>query len=100
MIRSQRDLAEIKQPGAERLTSTEKLLLRYESGREWAQNNQRVLAAVAVVLIAIVGGLWWWAGQRKTNNEFASTYLSRALNYYFQGDYRHSVDGDKTRKIS
>ncbi|SRR5579883_324389 len=99
MIRSQREIAEIKQPGAERLSSTEKLLLRYENGREWARNNQRVLSGVAVVIVAIVVGLWWWAGQRKANADRADTYLSRVEMYYFGGDYRHAIDGDKSRRI-
>jgi len=100
MIRSQRELKEVKQPGTERLSQTEKLLLRYETGRDWLLNNQRAAAAGAVVLVAIVAGLWWWAGQRKANSDRATTYLSRVLNYYFQGDYRHSIDGNQQQRIN
>ena len=100
MIRSQRELAEVVQPGVEKLSSTEKLLLRYEGILDWSRNNQRVLIGVGVVLIAAAGGLWWWAGQRKINSEHADTYLSRVMSFYFGGDYRHAIDGDKTRKLS
>jgi len=99
MIRSQRELREVQQPGAVRLSQTEKLLLRYETSRDWVLNNQRVVAAAAVVLIAIVGGLWWWAGQRKLNSDHAATYLSRVLVYYFNDDYRHAIDGNRQQKV-
>jgi TolA-binding protein len=92
MIRSQRDLAEIEQP-QQRLTQTERLLLRYEDSRDWMRNNQRLVSGAAVVVVAIIAGLWWWAGQRRTNEEHAATYLSRAMNYYLQSDYRQAVDG-------
>ena len=42
------------------------------------------------VVVAIVAVLWWWSGERKANSDRAATYLSRVLNYYFQGDYRHA----------
>ena len=92
MIRSQREL-KVKEPSAEGLSQTEKLLLRYETGRDWILNNQRIAAAGVVVLVAIVAGLWWWAGERKTESNLATTYVSRVLNYYFAGDYRHAIDG-------
>src|SRR5581483_7059276 len=100
MIRSQRELAEVSRPGAERLSQTEKLLLRYETSRDWVMNNQRAMAVIAVVLIAIVGALWWWAGQRQTNAEHASTYLSRTMGFYFSDDYRHAIDGDRTERMA
>ena len=43
MIRSQKELKEVQQPGVERLSQTEKLLLRYEALREWVLHNQRVV---------------------------------------------------------
>ena len=94
MIRSQRDLAEIEQP-QEQLSSTDKLFLRYEESRDWMRNNQRVVTGAAIVLVAIVVGLVWWAGQRRTNEEHAATYLTHAMNFYFSGDYRHAIDGEK-----
>jgi TolA-binding protein len=100
MIRSQRELREVQQPGAERLSQTEKLLLRYETGREWVLHNQRVVIAAAVALVAIIAGLWWWAGQRKLNSDQAATYLSRAIVYYFNDDYRHAIDGNRQQKVS
>lgn len=100
MIRSQRELKEVQQPSTEGLSQTEKLLLRYETGRDWVLNNQRTAGAAVVVLIAIVAGLWWWAGQRQADSDRAATYLSRVLNYYFQGDYRHSIDGSSQQKIN
>jgi|GEM_PF-138724 tetratricopeptide (TPR) repeat protein len=100
MIRSQRELKEVKEPGTERLSQTEKLLLRYETGRDWILNNQRIVAAAAVVLVAIIAGLWWWAGQRRADSDRAATYLSRTLNFYFAGDYRHAIDGDRQRRIN
>jgi len=98
MIRSQRELREVQQPGAERLSQTEKLLLRYESSRDWVLGNQRIVGAAGVVLVAIVAGLWWWTGQQKANSEHAATYLSRVVVYYFNNDYRHAVDGDHNRR--
>jgi tetratricopeptide (TPR) repeat protein len=100
MIRSQKELAEVVQPAQEKLSQTEKLLLRYEAILEWSRDNQRTLIGIGVVLIAAAAGLWWWAGQRKANSEHADTYLSRAANFYFGADYRHAIDGDKTRKLS
>ncbi len=100
MIRSQRELKEVKHSATEGLSQTEKLLLRYESSRDWVLSNQRIVAAAAVVLVAIVAGLWWWAGQRKADSDRAATYLSRVLNYYFQGDYRHAIDGSRQQKIN
>ncbi len=99
MIRSQKELREVQQPGAERLTQTEKLLLRYEAARDWVLRNQRVAGAAGVVLIAAIAGIFWWTGQQKTNSDHAATYLSRAVYYYFNGDFRHSIDGDRQRKI-
>jgi len=99
MIRSQKDLAEIEQP-QQRLTQTDRLLLRYEESRDWMRNNQRIVTGAAVVVVAIIAGLWWWAGQKRTNEEHATTYLSRALNYYLTGDYRKAIDGDKTKHPS
>ncbi len=99
MIRSQRELKEVQQPGAERLSQTEKLLLRYEAVRDWALNNQRVVGAVGVVLIVAIAGIWWWVGQQKANSDKAATYLSRVVGYYFNDDYRHAVDGDRQHKI-
>jgi len=98
MIRSQRELKEVQQPGAERLSQTEKLLLRYEAARDWVLNNQRIVGAAGIVLLAGIAGAWWWVGQQKTNSEHAATYLSRIVVYYFNGDYRHAIDGDHQRK--
>ena len=98
MIRSQKDLAEVKQP-VQHLTQTEKLLLRYEESRDWAANNQRILMGAGVVVIAAIVGLWWWAGQKKTNNERAATYMSRVAGYYLGGNYRLAIDGDVSRKV-
>ena len=100
MIRSQRELAEVTRPGAERLSQTEKLLLRYETSRDWVMNNQRSMAAIVVVLLAIVAGLWWWAGQRASNSEHAATYLTRTMGYYFNADFRHAIDGDRQQRVS
>jgi TolA-binding protein len=100
MIRSQRELAEVVQPEQEKLSQTEKLLLRYEAIAEWSRDNQRTLIGIGVVLIAVAGGIWWWIGQRKANSERADTYLSRTMSFYFGADYRHAIDGDKTRKFS
>lgn len=100
MIRSQREFKEVRQSGTEQLSQTEKLLLRYETGRDWILNNQRFAAAGAVIIVAIVAGLWWWAGQRKANSDRAATYLSRTLNYYFQGDYRHAIDGSTQQRMN
>jgi len=99
MIRSQRELKEVQQPGAERLSQTEKLLLRYEVIQEWVLNNQRVVGAIGVVLIAAIAGIWWWVGQQKANSDHAATYLSRVVGYYYNDDYRHAIDGDKQRKV-
>ena len=99
MIRSQKELKEVQQPGAERLSQTEKLLLRYEALSEWVLRNQRVVGAAGVVLVVAIAGIWWWTGQQKTNSDHAATYLSRITGYYFNGDYRHAIDGDKQRKI-
>jgi tetratricopeptide (TPR) repeat protein len=99
MIRSQRELKEVQQPGVERLSSMEKLLLRYEAVQEWVLHNQRVVGALAVVLIAAIAGIWWWVGQQKTNSDHAATYLSRVIVYYFNDDYRHAIDGDRQRKV-
>src|SRR5438552_11822933 len=99
MIRSQKDLAEVQQP-QQRLTQTEKLLLRYEESRDWMRNNQRIVSGAAVVVVAIVAGLWWWSGQVRANEEHANTYLSRAMMYYLANDYRHAIDGDKTKHPS
>ncbi len=99
MIRSQRELKEVQQPGAERLSQTEKLLLRYEALQEWVLGNQRVVGAAAVVLVAAIAGIWWWVGQQKTNSDHAATYLSRVVGYYYNDDYRHAVDGDRQRKV-
>ena len=100
MIRSQRELAEVIQPAPEKLSQTERLLLRYEAILEWSRDNQRVLIGIGIALIAAAGGLWWGAGQRKANSDRANTYLSRAMGFYFSADYRHAIDGDKTRKLS
>jgi TolA-binding protein len=99
MIRSQKDLAEIEQP-QQRLTQTDRLLLRYEESRDWMRNNQRIVSGAAVVVVAIIAGLWWWSGQKRTNEEHAATYVSRALNYYLASDYRHAIDGDKVKHPS
>jgi tetratricopeptide (TPR) repeat protein len=99
MIRSQRELKEVQQPGVERLSQTEKLFLRYEATRQWVLVNQRIVGAAGVVLIAIIAGAWWWVGQQKTNSDHAATYLSRIVVYYFNDDYRHAVDGDRQRKV-
>ena len=98
MIRSPKELAEAKQP-VQRLSQTEKLLLRYEESRDWAANNQRILVAAGVGVVAIVVGLWWWAGQKKVNNGHAATYLSRILGDYLSGNYRQAIDGDMKRKV-
>jgi tetratricopeptide (TPR) repeat protein len=101
VIRSHRDIREVDSPAVtEQLTSTEKLLVRYENTRDWVQSNTRIVSLAAVVLVAIVIGLWYWASQRKVNEEHAATYLSRAVIYYFQGDYRHSVDGNRQQKYN
>src|ERR1700733_14546822 len=100
MIRSQKELAEVTQPAQEKLTSTEKLLLRSEAILDWARNNQRVIIGIGVVLVLAAGGLWWWAGQRKANSDRADTYMSRVMGFYFGADYRRAIDGDKTRKLS
>jgi tetratricopeptide (TPR) repeat protein len=99
MIRSQRELKEVQQPGVERLSQTEKLVLRYEAIREWVLNNTRIVGAAGVVLVAIIAGAWWWVGQQKTNNEHAATYLWRVMRYYYQDDYRHAIDGDRQQKV-
>jgi tetratricopeptide (TPR) repeat protein len=99
MIRSQKDLAEVNQPVVERLTQTEKMLLRYEDSREWMRGNQRIMTGVAIGMVAIVAGLWWWSAQRKTNSEHAATYLARILPFTVSGDYRHAIDGDMANKI-
>jgi tetratricopeptide (TPR) repeat protein len=98
MIRSPKEIAEAKQT-MQRLTQTEKMLVRYEESRDWAANNQRILVGVGVVVVAIIVGLWWWAGQKKTNNERAATYLSRVLGFYLGSDYRHAIDGDMNRRV-
>ncbi len=100
MIRSQRELKEVQQPGTERLSQTEKLLLRYETSRDWVLENPRIVAAAAVVLVAIVAGLFWWASERQANSDTAATELSRALNYYFEGDMRHAIDGNQQQRLS
>ncbi len=100
MIRSQRELKEVQRPGTERLSTTETLLLRYETSRDWILNNPRMVAAGAVVIVAIIVGLIWWSGERKANSDRAATYLTRVLNYYFQNDYRHAIDGSRTQHIS
>ncbi len=99
MIRSQRELKEIEQPGAERLSQTERLLLRYEATQDWVLNNQRTVGAAGVVLVALIAGLWWWVGQQKTNSDHAATYLSRVVYYYFNDDYRHAIDGNRQQKV-
>jgi len=99
MIRSQRELKEVRQPGVERLSQTEKLLLRAEDVREWALNNRRIVGAAGVVLVAAIAGIWWWVGQQKANNDRAATYLSRIARYYFSDDYRHAIDGNRQEKI-
>ena len=99
MIRSHRELKEVQQPGVERLSQTEKLLMRYEDTREWAVNNRRIVGAAGVVLVAAVVGIWWWVGQQKANNDHAATYLSRVVRYYFNDDYRHAIDGNRQEKI-
>jgi len=98
MIRSQKDLAEVQQP-LESLTQSDKLLLRYEEGRDWMAHNQKYLVGALVALVAIGAGLFWWSQQKKADNERASTYLTRVLSYYMMGDYRHAIDGDATRKV-
>jgi tetratricopeptide (TPR) repeat protein len=98
MIRSQKELAEVRQP-VEQLTQSEKMMLRYEESRDWFAHNRPILIGAVVALIAIVGGLWWWSIQKKESNERAATYLSRVLNYYMAGDYQHAIEGDKTKKV-
>ncbi len=99
MIRSQKDLAEVQQPTVERLTQTEKLLLRYEGIRDWTMGNQRTVGMIGLGVVAIVVGILWYVGQRKTNSEHAATYLSRVLPYSIQGEYRRAIDGDMTRRV-
>ena len=99
MIRSQKELAEIQQPTAERLTQTEKLLLRYEGSRDWIGENQRTVSFIGVGVVAVIALIFWYAGERKTNSEHAATYLSRVLPYIISGEYRHAIDGDMTRHV-
>jgi len=99
MIRSQKDLADIQQPGVEVLTQSEKLLLRYEDARVWVSENLRtVVIGIAAVALLIVG-LFVWSAQRQQNADRAATYLSRVLPLTFQGDYRRAIDGDMKQKV-
>lgn len=98
MIRSQRGIKEARQQ--EQLSQTDMLLLRYETTRDWVLENTRIVALGAVVLVAIIVGLVWWSNERAANSDTAATYLTRALNYYFQGDMRHAIDGNSQQHIS
>jgi TolA-binding protein len=98
MIRSQRDISDAKHPvGA--LTQTDKMVMRYNESRDWAASNQRTLMIAGVVLLAIVGGLFYYKSLRAQNNELANTYLTRVSDFYAAGDYRHAIDGDKTKRV-
>ena len=99
MIRSQRELKEVTPAHTEKLSQTDKLLLRYETSRDWVLDNRGAVAIGAVVLIGIVVGLIWWAGERAADSNTAATYLTRALNYYFQGDMRHAIDGNQQQRV-
>ncbi len=99
MIRSQKDLAKVNQPVIERLTQTEKMMLRYEGTRDWARENQRIMMGLGLSIVALVAIAFWYSAQRKTNSERAATYLARVLPAAVQGNYRAAIDGDLTHKI-
>jgi tetratricopeptide (TPR) repeat protein len=98
MIRSQKELAEVQQP-VQKLTQSERVLLRYEDSREWFAHNQKIVIGGVIVLLAIVGGLWWWSTQKQAQEEQAATYLSRILPVYLNGEFRQAIDGDTKHKI-
>jgi len=98
MIRSQKELSEAKHPVAA-LTQSERFILRFNQMRDWSAENQRTVIGAGVVLVLIIGGVFYYATQKKKNNELASTYMTRVEQFFVNGDYRHAIDGDKTRHV-
>ena len=98
MIRSQKELSEAKHP-TEQLSQTDKLVLRYSQSRDWAAENQRTLLFGLLVVVLVIGGIFYLNIQKTKGNDVASTYLSRVMEYYATGDYRHAIDGDKTKRV-
>jgi len=98
MIRSQKELAEVKQP-VESLSTSDRAFLRVNETRDWMQRNTRVLLIVLGVVVLAVVGLVMYSNGKAADNDRASTLLSHIAPYYEAGDYRKSIDGDPSRKI-
>lgn len=98
MIRSQKELAEVSQP-TESLTSSDRLLLRYNDTKDWAQRNSKIVFGGLAVVILIVGGLAVYGWQRSANEDKASVLLGRIVQEYASGDYQHAIYGNPGRKV-
>jgi tetratricopeptide (TPR) repeat protein len=98
MLRTQKEVAEIRQP-QESLSSTEHMQLRYYNAQDWFSRNKNTAYIALGVLVAAIAGVYFYNQNKTEENERASALLGRIVPVYLQGDYRKAVDGDPSQKV-